>query len=225
MGWTLDPTAARADRHRRSALRAARAHPCAPRSTRARTPARRFCGGPAGDRRSRSSRPSTRSVRRGSSRSHMAEHLLIGDLAPLLVALGLSRQLVRPALGRPMARPGARADATPRRPAALGREPAGAGTSPGCTTPRSATMSCTRWSTPASSRAGCCSGPRSSGCYPGLAGSGAAAPGGARLRLGHRRVRLPMCSSGAIAPSIRRTSTRCGRGAVPHSPISARGAA
>jgi cytochrome c oxidase assembly factor CtaG len=29
---------------------------------------------------------------------HMAQHLLIGDLAPLLVALGLSRQLVRPAL-------------------------------------------------------------------------------------------------------------------------------
>ena len=32
---------------------------------------------------------------------HMAQHLLIGDLAPLLVALGLSRQLVRPALAVP----------------------------------------------------------------------------------------------------------------------------
>jgi cytochrome c oxidase assembly factor CtaG len=29
---------------------------------------------------------------------HMVQHLLIGDLAPLLVALGLSRQLTRPAL-------------------------------------------------------------------------------------------------------------------------------
>jgi putative membrane protein len=32
---------------------------------------------------------------------HMAQHLLIGDLAPLLVALGLSRQLLRPALAVP----------------------------------------------------------------------------------------------------------------------------
>ena len=32
---------------------------------------------------------------------HMAQHMLIGDVAPLLVALGLSRQLMRPALALP----------------------------------------------------------------------------------------------------------------------------
>ena len=39
---------------------------------------------------------------------HMAQHLLIGDLAPLLLVLGLSGPLLRPLLARPALRPARR---------------------------------------------------------------------------------------------------------------------
>ena len=185
-----------------------------------------FAAGPRACWWSRSSRRSTRSARTRLFSVHMAQHLLIGDVAPLLLALGLSGPLLRPVLAVPLARLARSARRTRSSRCRSGRPTCGSGTCPRCTTRRCATTPSTRSSTRASSAAACCSGRRCSGCCPARAGSAAARASPALgVRLGGRRrarERLPL-ERPRLLPAVRRT--RRAPGGSRRSPTSAPAAA
>ena len=123
-GLDARPDTARADRHSRSALCATRAHT---RASGRPVPALRRASFAAGLLVVAFALVSpVDSI--GEERLfsvHMAQHLLLGDLAPLLVALGLSRQLVRPVLAVSWLGWARALTPSARGPASVGREPAG----------------------------------------------------------------------------------------------------
>ena len=80
---------------------------------------------------------------------HMVQHILLLDLAPILIILSFTKKLLRPATKRllPVERAaGFLADPGLRRPSSTSRR-CGSGTSPPSTTPRSRTPACTSSST------------------------------------------------------------------------------
>ena len=85
--------------------------------------------------------------------AHMVEHLMLGDLAALLIVLGLTGPLLAPVL-RLRGMGGLRALTHPVSRSRCGRSTSTPGTSRCCTRPRCATTACTRSSTRCSSRVG-----------------------------------------------------------------------
>ena len=85
---------------------------------------------------------------------HMIEHLLLGDIAALLIVLGLTGPLIAPILQNKAVRPPARALASGDRLPAVGDRPVRLAAARRSTRPRCATPASTRSSTRCSSRFG-----------------------------------------------------------------------
>ena len=84
--------------------------------------------------------------------AHMAEHLLIGDIAALLLVLGMTGPLLAPLLRNPVDRQAAGADPSGGGDRRLGGQLLRLALAATCTRRRCATTRCTRWSTPPSWR-------------------------------------------------------------------------